>query len=215
MATKKLASTAAGSNAVDTYIAKAAPFAQPILTFLRETVHKAVPGVEEAIKWSHPFFLLNGVILGNMAAFKAHCSFGLWGSEVTKGLRADGVAEGGSMGSFGKITSLKDLPSKKELTAYIVAAAKPIAEGTRTTAWSRPKPKVAKPEAAVPDALTAAFTKHKAAAKQFEAMSPSCRREYCEWIADAKREETRDKRVAQAIEWIVEGKSRNWKYEKC
>jgi uncharacterized protein YdeI (YjbR/CyaY-like superfamily) len=211
MATKKLA----GSAAVDAYIAKSAPFAQPILTHLRETVHKAVPDATEAIKWSHPFFLLNGVILANMAAFKAHCSFGLWGTEVTKELRADGVAEGGSMGSFGRITSVKDLPPKKELTAYIVAGAKPIADGTRTTAWSRPKAKVAKPEATVPDALAAALKKNKAAAKQFEAMSPSCRREYCDWISGAKREETQDKRVAQAIEWIAEGKSRNWKYEKC
>lgn len=210
-----MATKLTGAAAVDAYIAKSAPFAQPILQHLRETVHKAVPGVQEAIKWSHPFFLLNGVILANMAGFKAHCSFGLWGGEVTKELRAAGVAEGGSMGSFGKIASLKDLPSKKELAAYIVAAATPIAEGTRTTAWSRPKPKVAKPEAEVPEALVAALKKSKAAAKQFEAMSPSCRREYCDWIADAKREETRDRRVAQAIEWIAEGKSRNWKYETC
>jgi len=215
MATKKAAGTDPFSPAVDVYINKASPFAQPILTYLREAVHKAVPGVEEAIKWSHPFFLLNGVILGNMGAFKAHCSFGLWGTEITQELRADGVAEGGSMGSFGKITSIKDLPSKKELTAYIVAAAKPVAEGTRTTAWTRPKQKVAKPEATVPEALAGALKKNKTAAKQFEAMSPSCRREYCDWIADAKREETRDKRVVQAMEWIAEGKSRNWKYEKC
>lgn len=219
MATRKTTTAVAGadthSTAVDAYIAKSAAFAQPILTHLRETVHKAVPGVTETIKWSHPFFLLNGVILGNMAAFKEHCSFGLWGTEVMKELRADGVAEGGSMGSFGRITSVKDLPAKKELSAYLVAAAKPIADGTRTTAWSRPRPKVAKPEATVPEALAGALKKNKSAAKQFEAMSPSCRREYCDWIADAKREETRDKRVAQAIEWIAEGKSRNWKYETC
>jgi uncharacterized protein YdeI (YjbR/CyaY-like superfamily) len=212
-ARKTIAARPGGSAAIDAYIANCAPFAQPILNDLRATVHKAVPEVEEAIKWSHAFFLLNGVILCNMAGFKAHCSFGLWGTEVTKDLRADGVAQGGSMGSFGRITSLDELPPRKQLIAYIQQAAKPIAEGTRTKAWSRPK--VAKPEPEVPPALAAALKKDKAAAKRFETMSPSCRREYCDWIASAKQEATRDKRIATAVEWIAEGKQRNWKYETC
>jgi hypothetical protein len=221
MATKKVASKSAKKTsakdvdvrlvAVDAYIAKSQPFAQPILNQLREVIHLGAPGVTEAIKWSMPFFVYEGVILGNMAAFKAHCSFGLWGNGPE--LREAGVAQGGSMGSFGKITSLKDLPPKKELIAYVKQAAKKIAEGERTKAWSRPK--VAKPESVVPEALAAALKKNKAAAKSFEAMAPGCRREYNDWIADAKRDETRDKRVAQAIEWIAEGKARNWKYEKC
>jgi uncharacterized protein YdeI (YjbR/CyaY-like superfamily) len=197
--------------AVDAYIAKAQPFAQPILQHLRETMHEGAPGVTEAIKWSMPFFVYEGVILGNMAAFKAHCSLGLWGNGPE--LREAGVAQGGSMGSFGRITSLDELPPKKQLIGFVKQAAKKIAEGERTKAWSRPK--VAKPESAVPEALAAALKKNKAAAKSFEAMAPGCRREYNDWISDAKREETRDKRVAQAVEWIAEGKSRNWKYEKC
>jgi uncharacterized protein YdeI (YjbR/CyaY-like superfamily) len=117
------------------------------------------------------------------------------------------------MGTFGKITSLKDLPPRKKLLNYIRVAAKAVDDGVRTKSITRPRPQVVKAEVAVPEALTAALKKNKAAAKNFETMSPSCRKEYCVWIADAKREETRDKRVATAVEWIAEGKSRNWKYE--
>ncbi len=197
--------------AVDAYIHKAAEFAQPVLEYVREVVHAGAPGVEEAMKWSMPFFVYKGVILGNMAGFKAHCSFGLWGPEVVGTLREDGVAQGGNMGSFGKITSVKDLPSRAKLVGYVKLAAKTIDDGARTKAWSRPK--VAKAEMEVPEALTAALKKNKAAGKKFEAMTPGCRREYCQWIADAKREETRAKRLETAVEWIAEGKSRNWKYE--
>jgi Bacteriocin-protection, YdeI or OmpD-Associated/Domain of unknown function (DU1801) len=170
------------------------------------------PGVVEEIKWSMPFFVYKGVILGNMAAFKAHCSFGLWGPEVAGRLRKEGVAQGGSMGSFGKIAAVEDLPSRKKLVGYVRLAAKAIDEGERTKAWSRPK--VAKAEAGVPEALAAGLKKNKAAAKKFEAMTPGYRREYCQWIDEAKREETREKRVATAVEWIAEGKGRNWKYEE-
>src|ERR1700728_4674039 len=197
--------------AVDAYITKAGEFAQPVLEYVREVVHAGAPGVVEAMKWSMPFFVYQGVILGNMAAFKAHCSFGLWGQEAVGVLRADGVAQGGNMGSFGKITAVKDLPSRTKLVGYVRLAAKALDEGARTKAWSRPK--VAKAEAEVPEALVAALKKHKAAGKKFEAMTPGYRREYCQWIDEAKREETREKRVATAVEWIAEGKSRNWKYE--
>ncbi len=199
--------------AVDAYIGRAGEFAQPVLEYLREAVHAGAPGVVEAMKWSMPFFVYKGVILGNMAAFKAHCSFGLWGTEAVGVLRDEGVAQGGSMGSFGKITSVKDLPTRAKLVGYVRLATKAIDDGERTKAWSRPK--VAKPEAEVPEALAAALKKHKAAGKKFEAMTPGARREYCDWIAEAKREETREKRVATAVEWIAEGKGRNWKYESC
>jgi uncharacterized protein YdeI (YjbR/CyaY-like superfamily) len=200
--------------AVDAYIAKSAPFAQPILTYLREVAHEAAPEVVEAMKWSRPFFMYRGVILGNLSAFKEHCSFGLWGKEIAEILRADGVASSEGMGTFGRITAVKDLPPRKKLVGYVKQAVKMIAEGTRTQSMA-PRARVAKVAVAVPETLAVALKKNKAAAKHFEAMSPSCRREYSEWIADAKREETRDKRVATALEWIAEGKSRNWKYEKC
>jgi uncharacterized protein YdeI (YjbR/CyaY-like superfamily) len=199
--------------AVDAYIAKSAPFAQPILTHLRGVMHEAAPEVEEAMKWSRPFFMYRGVILGNLSAFKEHCSFGLWGTEIADILRADGIASSEGMGTFGRITSVEDLPPRRKLVGYVKQAAKMIAEGTRTQSLP-PRPRVAKAAVEVPEALAAALKKNKAAAKHFEALSPSCRREYSEWIADAKREETRDKRVATTLEWIAEGKSRNWKYEK-
>lgn len=199
------------SAAVDGYIERAAEFAQPVLEYLRDAVHKAAPGVTEAMKWSMPFFVYKGVILANMAAFKAHCSFGLWGAKTADVLQAEGVAQGGNMGSFGKINSIKDLPSSKKLIEYVKLAAKAIDDGERSKAWSRPR--VAKPEVEIPEALNEAFSKNRAAAKRFEAMTPGARREYCQWIAEAKRQETREKRAATAVVWIAEGKSRNWKYE--
>jgi uncharacterized protein YdeI (YjbR/CyaY-like superfamily) len=202
------------SVAVDEYIARAKPFAQPILRRLREVIHKAVPEVEETVKWSMPFFMYRGIILANIAGFKEHCSFGIW-KENVQPLMKDGVEErGGGMGSFGKLTSLDDLPPDKALKAVLLEAAGKIERGERTKNWERPVKK-AKPEAEVPAALAAALKKNKVAGKQFAAMSPSCRREYCEWVSEAKREETRAKRVETAVEWIAEGKSRNWKYENC
>jgi len=206
------------SVAVDAYIAKAAPFAQPILEYLREVVHEGAPGVVEEMKWSRPFFVCEGasgkVILGNISGFKAHCSFGLWGTEMAEQLRADGVASSDGMGTFGKITSMKDLPPKKQLLAYVREAARKIAEGERVVSYTRPPNRVAKADVPVLEALAAALKKNKVAAKQFEVMAPSCRKEYNEWIADAKRDETREKRVDQAVAWIAEGKNRNWKYER-
>jgi uncharacterized protein YdeI (YjbR/CyaY-like superfamily) len=199
---------------VDAYIAKAQPFAQPILSHLRELAHKACPDVEETIKWSMPFFQLNGVILGNFAAFKQHCSFGFWGPEMAAVLREDGVKSEDGMGALGKIASLKDLPSDKKMLAYFRQAATLIASGERTKSIVRPK-KAAKPAPEIPAELTAALKKNKAAAKVFAGFSPSCKRDYAEWIAEAKRVETKEKRLAQAVEWIAEGKTRHWKYQNC
>jgi uncharacterized protein YdeI (YjbR/CyaY-like superfamily) len=200
--------------AVDAYIAEAKPFAQPILRYLREMVHATVPETEEAMKWSRPFFLYKGVILGNMSAFKEHCSFGLWGKEVAQTLRDGGVDSKEGMGSFGKLTSLASLPPQPELERYLREAAQLIADGTRTQSIQRVAKPVARPAPEMPEALAIALKGNKVAAENFANLSPSCRREYAEWIAEAKREETRNKRIATALEWIAEGKSRNWKYER-
>jgi uncharacterized protein YdeI (YjbR/CyaY-like superfamily) len=198
---------------VDAYLAKAAPFAQPVLKYLRALVHKACPGVEETIKWGFPFFMYRGIVLANMSAFKAHCSFGLWGPEIRAVLVKDGFEPSNSAGSFGRITGIEDLPKEKALLGYLRQAAGFIASGERTTSLT-PKPKKkAKPALEMPAEFTAALKKSKAAAKEFEAFSPSCKREYVQWIAEAKRPETRDRRIEQAVEWIAEGKSRNWKYQ--
>ncbi len=200
------------NSTLDVYIAKAQPFAQPILTHLREVVHKACPGVQEEIKWSRPFFVLDGVILCNIAAFKKHCSIGIWGHEMQQILNADGVRFEGAMGTFGRITSLIDLPPDKVLLGYLRQAAAFVASGQRTKSYERPH-RVAKPASETPSELTAALKKNEAAAKVFAAFTRSCQREYIDWVAEAKRPETREKRIAQAVGWIAEGKQRNWKYQ--
>jgi uncharacterized protein YdeI (YjbR/CyaY-like superfamily) len=199
---------------VDAYIAKSQPFAQPILSHVRELVHKACPDVEETIKWSMPFFQLRGVILGNMAAFKQHCSIGFWGPEMKAVFREDGIESNDGMGLLGKVTSLKDLPPDKKLLGYYRQAAGFVASGQRTKSLVRPK-RSPKPAPEVPAELVAALKKNKTAAKVFADFSASCQREYTDWIVEAKRPETKEKRVAQAVEWIAEGKQRNWKYQNC
>lgn len=195
----------------DAYIAKSASFAQPILQHIRELVHQACPHAEEAIKWGFPHFLTHGEILCNMAAFKQHCSLGFWKAAIMedpKGLLT--IMEKASMGHLGKIASLKDLPPDKTLLSYIREADRLNREGIKIP----PKPVAEKKELEVPPALTAALKKHKAADKVFRDFSYSHRKEYIEWITEAKTEATRDKRIAQAVEWIAEGKGRNWKYQK-
>ena len=190
---------------IDAYIAKSADFAQPILTHLRDVVHASCPEVVETMKWSSPFFDYHGPLC-NMAAFKAHVGFGFWKGALV----VDSIAstDEPSAGQFGRITSLKDLPSKSQLAAYIKKAAKLNEEGVAT-----PKVKKPKPELPVPEALVTALAKNKKARAVFDGFSPSQKREYSEWIADAKSDETRARRLEQAIEWISEGKTRNWKYQ--
>lgn len=190
---------------VDSYIAKAAPFAQPILTHLRRIAHKALPDGEEGIKWGIPHFLLNGKNVAGMSAFTAHCAF------VVHGEGKQGSGEG--MGAYGKITSMEDMPGDAELTAAIKAAAERVK--TQGSATKRSTPRKPKPEIPVPDDFAAALAEFDPAIATFNAFAPSHRREYLEWITQAKRPETRAKRIAQAIEWMAEGKKRNWKYENC
>ena len=192
---------------IDDYIQSAAAFAQPMLVHIRDTVHQACPQVEETIKWGMPTFMHAGGILCGMAAFKKHVSFGYWKHALVVG---DGSAQEG-MGSYGKMASLKDLPPKKTLLAHIRKAAKLNEDGVKAPAQR----KGAKPPPQAPDDLVAALRKNKAAQATYEAFPPSCKREYVEWITEAKREETRAKRLAQAVEWMAEGKRRNWKYENC
>ena len=202
---------------VDAYIAKSRPFAQPILLHLRELVHQACPQVSETIKWSRPFFEHRGVILCNMSAFKEHCSFGFWGEEIGAVLRAAKAAQNGGMGSLGRITSLKDLPADKQMLGWLRQAAQFIESGQYTSPISARR-RVVKPTKAVvktPSEFTAALRKDKKASTAFAAFSPSCKRGYVEWIADAKRPETRDRRISTALEWIAQGKQRNWKYQNC
>jgi uncharacterized protein YdeI (YjbR/CyaY-like superfamily) len=193
---------------VDAYIAKAKPFAQPILEHLRALMHRACPDVEESIKWSMPFFSYKGTILTNMAGFKEYCHFGFWDKNMSEEVRNSGD------GPLKRIASAKELPADKQMLAWIRQTAANVDSGDYRSPVAERERKT-KPEAAVPADLTAALKKNKAAASAFKEFSPSCRREYVEWITEAKREETRTKRIATAVEWIAEGKQRNWKYQNC
>jgi len=192
------------SPRTDAYIEKSADFAQPILRHLREVVHSACPDVEETWKWSFPHFDYKGIMC-SMAAFKNHCAFGFWNAEAVVG---DDAKEG-AMGQFGPITSVKDLPPKKVLVGYVRKAMALKDAGAKPKRAAKPKRPAA---VGVPEDLAAALAKNAKAAKAFGDFSPSHRREYVEWITEAKREATRAKRVAQAVAWLAEGKPRNWKH---
>lgn len=188
---------------IDAYIAKAAPFAQPILARLREIAHKALPEGHEDIKWGMPHFLFGGKNVAGMSAFKAHCAFVIHG---------DG-RQGEGMGGYGKIASFEEIPPEDQLVAAIHAARDRVAaHGSAAKGRGASKPK---PEIAVPDYFSAALASHPEAQAAFGKLAPSHRREYLEWITEAKREETRARRVATTLEWLAEGKKRNWKYENC
>ncbi len=195
---------------IDTYIDKAAPFGRPILHHIRQLVHKACPQVEETMKWSFPHFDYKG-ILCSMAAMKQHCSFGFWKASLMgdheKLLNQIGNT---GMGSFGKITSINDLPSDKILVAYIKEAVRLNDEDIKLP----PKEKTTKKDIEVPGYITDALNKNKKTQAVFDNFSPSHKREYIEWIHDAKTEATRNKRIGTMLEWLAEGKSLNWKYQR-
>lgn len=192
---------------IDACIAKAEPFARPILEHLRALVHEACPDADETIKWGMPFFVAGGTPLCHMAAFKRHAAFGFWRHvEVMGGERP---AEG--MGSFGKLATLDDLPPKRTLVALLERAAALNASGTKPVRATPKRTPAPLPE--LPADFAAAMDAASAARRAWDAFAPSHRREYLDWILGAKRAETRAKRIAQAVEWLAEGKSRNWKHE--
>jgi uncharacterized protein YdeI (YjbR/CyaY-like superfamily) len=197
---------------VDDYLAQAAPFARPILAHLRSLVHRAEPAAEETLKWRAPMFLCEGKILCGIVAFKAHCAFILWHHEVSERVAREGRSSGPSRGQFGRITARSDLPSDAILMGYIRQTAKLIRAGVSARPPRKSQPKRPPP---VPPDLAAALRKNGPAAATFQELSPSGRREYLEWIAEAKRPETRAKRLATTLEWLAAGKARNWQYEKC
>lgn len=191
---------------IDAYIAASAEFARPILEEIRKRVHAACPQVEETIKWGMPNFVHAGGILCGMAAFKQHASFGYWKHALVMG-----EAERDGMGSYGRLASMRDLPPRTRMQADLKKAMRLNEDGVKP---ERRKP-ASKPVPEIPGDLAAALDKDKAAKATFDGFPPSCKREYIEWIVEAKREETRAKRLAQAVEWMAEGKRRNWKYGNC
>ncbi|MFV0604987.1 MAG: YdeI/OmpD-associated family protein [Niabella sp.] len=201
------------SSQIDAYIAKSQPFAQPILIHIRTQVHKACKEVKETIKWGFPHFEYNGKILCHAASFKQHCALGFWlGSqmETIKDYMKKNQLSGNAMGSFGRITTVKELPPNTDFSKMIKEAMALIDKGV---VIKRATP-VKSVELPIPPALKKALDKNMKAAFVFDKFPPSHRKEYIQWIAEAKTETTRDKRITTAIEWIAEGKGRNWKYER-
>ena len=191
---------------IDAYLEGVPDFARPILERLREDVHAACPEVVEDIKWSRPHFTLEGKLLCGMSAFKAHCAFGFWEREGSE------PGKPGAMGDFGRITSLADLPTRAELRKQIKAAAALLKEGAPRA--SKPD-RAPRPQLDMPADFATALAKVKAARQHYDAFPPGKQRDYLEWVLEAKREDTRAKRIDQAVAWLAEGKSRNWKYESC
>jgi uncharacterized protein YdeI (YjbR/CyaY-like superfamily) len=193
---------------IDGVIRRAAPFARPILERLREAVHAGCPAVVETLKWSNPSFEHQGLLCG-MAAFKAHCSFGFWKHELVA--ERAGVAGAAQLERLGRLTDVSELPPQSALVRLVRLAAKLNEDGVKAP---RAKPARPRPAAKVPPDLARALASNARARKHFEAFSPSARREYVEWLTEAKQEATRARRLATAVEWISEGKQRHWKYQR-
>lgn len=193
---------------IDAYIAQSAGFARPILDHLRNRVHAACPEVEEGIKWGMPFFSYRGAPLCHMAAFKQHCSFGFWLAQEVTGDRG-----GEGMGQFGKLATPEDLPPDRQLAVLLKKAMALNEAGVKK---ARPKA-AAKPAPVPPDDLAALLARrqHAAARKAWESFPPGAQREYVDWLAEAKTDATRRKRLATTLEWLAEGKRRHWKHEQC
>jgi uncharacterized protein YdeI (YjbR/CyaY-like superfamily) len=192
---------------IDAYLAKAQPFARPILEHVRSRVHAVIPDVEEMLKWSMPSYTRNGAILLITAAFKAHVALNFWRGQELRGDAADADA----MGQFGKFRSLADLPDDKDLDALIAEAAR-LATAPKAPRKTKHEPK---PPAEMHPAFAAALNANPTAKATLAGFSPSARRDYLDWISEAKQDATRDKRIATAVGWLAEGKKRHWKYESC
>ncbi|HVL67422.1 MAG TPA: YdeI/OmpD-associated family protein [Vicinamibacterales bacterium] len=189
---------------MDAYIANARPFARPILKELRRRMHAAHPEISEEIKWRAPAFMYKG-ILANMAAFTQHAAFGFWDQMSGVSDKAHEAA-----GQFGRLQSVDDLPSERRFATLVGQAI------ARRDAGIRPKREKTTPKGPleVPEDLIAALRKNRKALATFEALRPSHQREYVQWITEAKQEATRQRRLATTIDWLSEGKSMNWRYEK-
>lgn len=189
---------------IDAYIARAQPFAQPILQQVRERVHAVVPDIEETMKWSHPTYCKGGKIVLGMAAFRAHAAVNFW-----RGQELGFDAKDGAMGQLGKLASLDDLPA--DLDAMIARAA----ELSASAPAARKTKHEPKPAPSLHPEFAAALANAPRAKATLDAFPPSAQRDYLEWVSEAKQDATRQKRIADAVQWLSEGKRRNWKYENC
>ena len=197
---------------IDAYIGKAEPFAKPILQHIRKIVHTVCPDVEEKMKWSFPHFDYKGQMMCSMASFKNHCAFTFWKAALMKDPKHIFITEGETaMGQLGRITSIKDLPTDSVLKSYIKEAMVLNDKGVK---WPTGKKTTTEKKLVIPDYFEKRLAKNKKAKATFEKLPPSHKKEYMEWITEAKTEPTREKRISTTLEWLAEGKSRNWRYEK-
>lgn len=196
---------------VDAYIANAAEFARPILTHLRRLTRQACPAAQEAMKWGHPGFVLDGKIVCIFSAFKAHCGLVFWPQAMKPELAAEGLLVRQSMGHLGRIATLADLPGDATLLRLFRRAAELTTSGKPARPPAAKKPR---PELPVPKDLAAALKKNARAAATFRHFAPRHRRAYVAWITGARRDETRRQRLAATLQWLAEGKPHNWKYAK-
>lgn len=196
---------------VDRYIARSQPFARPILLYLRQVVHTACPAAEEKMKWSFPHFDYKGAMMCSMAAFQQHCAFTFWKAALLKDTQLmENARKENAMGHFGRITSIKDLPAKPVLIAYVKEAMALNDAGIKIT---KTPASAVRSSPAVPSFFITSLKKNKKILSIFEGFSPSQQREYLDWVGEAKTAETRTKRLKTALQWISEGKTRNWKYK--
>ncbi|HET8690544.1 MAG TPA: YdeI/OmpD-associated family protein [Steroidobacteraceae bacterium] len=200
--------------AVDAYIAKAAPFAQPILKHIRKLMHKGSPRLEETIKWGVPTFERQGIV-AMMAAFKKHVAFGFWSEKLIRerlGGDADRVFPRDAKLGMGGRRYLR----KEELPADIVILRAVKLAVALNEAGVRPKRALSrKPPPKAPPDLAAALRKNAKARATFERLTPGKKREYVDWLLEAKRPETRARRLAEATRLLAAGRERYWKYQDC
>ena len=199
--------TAQSLPEIDSYIENAPEYAVPILEEIRSIFHEADDRMEEAVKWNAPHFVLEGIV-GSMAAFRNHVRLIFWHGQLMEDPEnlLSPVGSKTDMGSM-DVKTIDDLPSRGTLVQYVREAVTLNVEGVSTR---RERSAAAPPE--LPEDLQQALEGSPEALASYDGFSPSEQREYTEWITEAKREETRTRRVATAVEWMAEGKPRNWKY---
>jgi uncharacterized protein YdeI (YjbR/CyaY-like superfamily) len=194
---------------IDVYIANSPDFARPILIHLRDLVHAACPNVEETIRWGFPHFDHKGIMC-SVASFKNHCAFGFWKASLMKDAEVLKYNNQKAMGHAGKIQCLPDLLSDKIIILQIKEAMKLNEDGIKLP---ERKNEDKKPVLITPDILKKELVRNRKASNTYKNLSFTHKNEYIEWIEEAKNEATKQKRILTAIEWLMEGKTRNWKYD--
>src|SRR5438270_1264994 len=180
---------------VNDSLANAPEGTRPILVRLRRIFRQASPKLEEAIKWGVPCYLFKGPV-GGFAAYKQHVSWGLWKSRALndpEGLLGRGVSV-----MAGKITKVSEIPPAAKIIALIEQVIALNEAGIKS-----PKP----PEPELPADFAAAMKKAGKAARHYAAFTPARKWQYVNWVTQAKRAETRAKRIEIAVERIGEGKT--------